>query len=755
MFLIMDEKQFKSNIRSEPEKNPFFNSQTILSPIEWVLSSKIALDKACESNWDHLIIDEAHHLEWHKNGSSAEYQVVARLAGKTEGLLLITATPTQLDQEAHFGRLKLLDPVRFHNYSAYLKETAFYRKTAALCNDILSEQKPPTNFLTRVRHLFPKDKILLESAASLRRSPSKQKKESFIQDLLDRHGTGRLVYRNRRSVIKGFPEKKLYEVKLSAPEKFRQQLAKLYTAWKDRQNPLFFDALELAPANLKLPPAEGDLLLQAIWQADPRLSWLVDFLRQMPKGEKLLVICSSPDKVLTIQKILPRLIKTAFCVFHEHLTLSARDKNAADFSRPEGVKMMISSEIGSEGRNFQFARNLVLLDLPPSPALLEQRIGRIHRIGQTGTSLIYSLFIEHTPAQLLFRWYHAGLNSFTNQLPVDNPACKFWFARINPLARALLEGKKLGPILQEKFEDIIKKTRAEATHLALQEAKGRDRLLEIHSFQITRARKMMESASRLEKAPHLENFLEKVFDAYGVEYEQTAEKRGYFIFPGAGMAIDAFPELPDSGLHITYDRKEALLREDMVFMTWDHPLVAGAWDLILENTENTICAVEWQKSPEKGLLSEFIFVLEFPPAPSQRLFGEMPPTVIKILLDCQQRERPDLAPFLDKAKYQTGAQKFKEQYREFTKDLWPDLLKTGRRLATEKAEKLKKNFKKTLMPRLESEKARLLALKGLQSGNTTLAEKKFFQVQMEINNLIDYLGGGHIRMDAVRFILMT
>jgi ATP-dependent helicase HepA len=67
--------------------------------------------------------------------------------------------------------------------------------------------------------------------------------------------------------------------------------------------------------------------------------------------------------------------------FHEELSLLQRDRNAAYFSEEDGAQLLICSEIGSEGRNFQFAHHLVLFDLPENPELLEQRIGRLDRIG--------------------------------------------------------------------------------------------------------------------------------------------------------------------------------------------------------------------------------------------------------------------------------------------------------------------------------------------------------------------------------------
>lgn len=78
---------------------------------------------------------------------------------------------------------------------------------------------------------------------------------------------------------------------------------------------------------------------------------------------------------------------------------------------------MLCSEIGSEGRNFQFARHLVLFDLPLNPDLLEQRIGRLDRIGQKNVVQIHVPYLEETPQRTLIRWYHEGLDAFEHTCP--------------------------------------------------------------------------------------------------------------------------------------------------------------------------------------------------------------------------------------------------------------------------------------------------------------------------------------------------
>ena len=77
-------------------------------------------------------------------------------------------------------------------------------------------------------------------------------------------------------------------------------------------------------------------------------------------------------------------------LFHEDLAPERRDIEVAQFRLPEGPGTLISTEAGGEGRNFQFCRRLVLFDLPWNPAVVEQRIGRLDRIGRTiPTEIVY------------------------------------------------------------------------------------------------------------------------------------------------------------------------------------------------------------------------------------------------------------------------------------------------------------------------------------------------------------------------------
>ena len=115
---------------------------------------------------------------------------------------------------------------------------------------------------------------------------------------------------------------------------------------------------------------------------DPRVAWLQEQLRAL-RPQKVLVICAHKETAIALEHFLHLKAGIRCAAFHEDLSLIERDRAAAYFAEDaSGAQALICSEIGSEGRNFQFAQHLICFDLPLHPDLLEQRIGRLDRIGQ-------------------------------------------------------------------------------------------------------------------------------------------------------------------------------------------------------------------------------------------------------------------------------------------------------------------------------------------------------------------------------------
>jgi ATP-dependent helicase HepA len=179
-----------------------------------------------------------------------------------------------------------------------------------------------------------------------------------------------------------------------------------------------------------------------------RIDWLIRILREV-EPDKVLLICRTQAKVAAIETALrERLKNVEAAVFHEGLSLLQRDRNAAWFADVRGARLLICSEIGSEGRNFQFAHHLVLFDLPLDPEVLEQRIGRLDRIGQKTEIQVHVPYVLNGGQEVLTRWFHEGLNAFARNLEGGNEILERFGARVHDLTQHFLKTK-----LQTLIED--------------------------------------------------------------------------------------------------------------------------------------------------------------------------------------------------------------------------------------------------------------------------------------------------------------
>ena len=133
----------------------------------------------------------------------------------------------------------------------------------------------------------------------------------------------------------------------------------------------------------------------------------------------------------------------------------------------------------------------------------------------------------------------------------------------------------------------MKKTTAARRKIRQLLEQGRDRLLELNSFRPALAQKLIDLIQEQDRQPDLENYLLDVFDHFGVHIEELAPHT-WQLNP-QGIITDSFPSMPAEGMVATCDRRRALSREDVGFLTWDHPMVTGAMDLLL-GAETGNCA---------------------------------------------------------------------------------------------------------------------------------------------------------------------
>ncbi len=195
---------------SADDNNPFSSEQLVLCSQQFFSNYPRRQQQALQAGWDMVIVDEAHHLKWSEQNASPEYQFVEQLGLRTPSLILLTATPEQLGKESHFARLRLLDPDRFYSFSAFLEEERLFEPVAdaakiLLADQVLDEQDKQN--LTRLLKDDNVDNLLKNLSDPLKSAAARQ---SLINILLDHHGTGRILFRNSRQTIQGFPERERF-----------------------------------------------------------------------------------------------------------------------------------------------------------------------------------------------------------------------------------------------------------------------------------------------------------------------------------------------------------------------------------------------------------------------------------------------------------------------------------------------------------------------------------------------------------------
>ena len=719
-FNIFDEERCASLDGNAPDGNPFLDNQLILCSTDFLAGSEKRAQQAIASGWDMLVVDEAHHLEWSVDKVSPEYAVVERLSKVAKGILLLTATPEQLGEESHFARLRLLDPNRYANYNDFINEVPDHENIAGIVEKLYHGKSLSTKDTKLVTSLFSKERIQSVTEGG------DDAKDKLIEDLLDQYGPGRVLFRNKRSAMSGFPTRKTHLIPLMAIDD--QDL------WIQRMANEF--AHDTASDDIQV--------IQQYWfEDDPRVLWLLTVMQELAP-EKILLICKNKEKVLALEEVLSHRTNLKTAVFYEDLSIVQRDRNAAWFSEPDGAQILLCSEIGSEGRNFQFAHHLILFDLPLHPELLEQRIGRLDRIGQTENINIYIPYLVHSPQQLLVRWFHEGLNAFEENLEGGNEIYKEVGDRLLNLS-----GFHTFAEANPELETLIRDTLVFSKKLQKNLADGRDKLLEMNSYRPKIAKKLVEQIQAEDNDKSLESYMTKVFAYFNIEMEDLAPQT-YYLQPTSEIAW-TFPSIPGEGIGVTFDRKRALSREDMSFLTWDHPLATGSIDMVLSSGTGSAGFGVLRGTNSPGVLLEIVYVVET--AKEQNIYVDrfLPNTPLRIVVDQTGKEVTDKysVETLDK-KLIPGSIDALLENDTLVESILPDMIAAATKIAEkQRANEISKGLKRMNFT-LNHETDRL---RILQKKNKNIRPDEIQTAINEQITLTSLIKNAQVRMDAIQFIL--
>ena len=374
-FLSTDETDFRSG-----EISPW-NRPYILASIN-VAKSKKNFSLVAQREWDMVIVDEAHHL---KNRTTLNWKLVNSL--KKRFLLLLTATPVENNLMELHNLVTLLKP-------GQLKTAAEFKREFMVSGD-----------------------------------PTDPRNREGLKELL-----GEIMIRNTRAVAKiGIPPRFARTLKvgsLDSEKVFYEKISALVRTINRNDGKarrlLLKNLMEQAGSSSRAVGLSLSRLLEKredIAPYEKEIRDACDMCRSLKDNSKnrvlLNLIRSSGEKLVVFVKYLGTLEHIAeflkrqqipYALFHGRMNSHDKDEQIRLFRDERPI--LVTTEIGGEGRNLQFCSQMINYDLPWNPMKIEQRIGRIHRIGQDKEVVIFNLCAEGSIEERILNILDKKINMF-------------------------------------------------------------------------------------------------------------------------------------------------------------------------------------------------------------------------------------------------------------------------------------------------------------------------------------------------------
>ena len=329
---------------------------------------------------------------------------------------------------------------------------------------------------------------------------------------------------------------------------------------------------------------------EAMDRTDPRLEWLLTQARRWRRThQKTLVFTAHRETLEMLRDALSARAQLASGVFHEELSAARRDMEVARFRAEDGPSILVSTEAGGEGRNFEFCRRLVLYDLPWKPATVEQRIGRLDRIGRRiPVEIVYFRPADGIGADVVRLFERLGL--FREPMAGVEPELAH--------VETALEEAALTPGASLSDADI------ERLIAAAQAA--RTRIHEAVYQQLHRDPYRTElGPSILARVPgDLDALMERVVvgaaSRLGFRVELVRGRRAYAIEFGNEALIDSLPGVAGGSSFVgSFDREYAVEDENIDFFASGHALVEGLLAHFEEDRKGRVARLEVEISGQE------------------------------------------------------------------------------------------------------------------------------------------------------------
>ncbi len=570
--------------------------------------------------WDLVIVDEAHKMAAYRYGNKVSktkrYRLGELLSHNSAHLLFLTATPHRGDPENFRLFLDLLQPGAFAT-TEMLNESIrrgdnplFIRRLKEDLRDFegkplflpryvktltfnLGKESPAEkalyNALSRyVNEQYNKalasgdkrrnvafalvilQRRLASSTYALYRSLQRRKKR-----LMEMREQADAFKRERRPVSQGFFS--LEEVEdLSEEERWEQEA--LWETLSVAENRAELEA-EIQTLDSLLAQAK-DIIERGEEAKLQHFKQALETMQAREPGEKVLIFTESRD---TLDYLERRLREWGYSVCTIHGGMPLEDRINAERVFKNEAQIMVATEAAGEGINLQFCHLMINYDIPWNPNRLEQRMGRIHRYGQTREVTIFNLVAADTREGRVLNRLFVKLDEIRNALGSD---------KVFDVIDELFPGRNLAQLLTEAaanartLEDILHEIeiRVDEDYLRTVRANLGESLASRY-IDYTRIREMNARAREHRLIPeYTQAFFQKAWERLDgrMRPRRDVRRKGYFIVEKVPYPVRAIAERDEFKRRfgylqrryplITFDKDLAMQESRAEFVSFGHPL---------------------------------------------------------------------------------------------------------------------------------------------------------------------------------------
>lgn len=630
---------------NHPEENIWTVHDRVITSTSFATASNDRMMEIVLAGWDVVIIDEAHHArrtrkDQHTSTTTILYRLAEDLAdpqmGGAQSLLLLTATPMQLDPYELYSLIELLDPALFPTFGEFVKHSdsiaglnravdSVHRWTSLNTEQQESAWEGLRGWLSGTEGSY---RSALESAVG---------RSAAISELESQHRLSEIMIRNRKSVIGGFMPRvaQVWEVMMSPAERTAYEHVTEYVrtgyaaSLATRNNALGFVMTTFQKMNSSSTYAIKQALLRRIERLESKIvtqatskveddeleetpieDALSDFLglpstndvvdevhklvalvRQLEailengidsKAAKLLnglaeIMTEDDDPKVIIftqsrdtQDYVARVIGPPWTVhvFHGSLKPDEKDKAISRFRLDGGPQILVSTEAGAEGKNLQFCHRLINYDLPWNPMKVEQRIGRVDRIGQKSPVTIINLVVTDTIEERvlnvltsrikIFEQTVGGLDPILGEVETD-------------LKKLFLEAHEAQEAALRRFEEQLE-SRVEAARRS--EERLGDLIMDTRSFRRDEVQRLLQDRGTPDNRA-MASLIISILRMLEVEVDDDPEIDGVLQLRLGDPFFGRFPQFEPEGAlrRVTFDPTVAMDSETIDFFAFGHPIV--------------------------------------------------------------------------------------------------------------------------------------------------------------------------------------